>query len=290
MREGGLGVTRAPRGGLWSGYLDSARELLHSATTQRRLLFALSRRDVSDEYVDHRFSLVWALAMPLFTMAVYLFVFTVVFPARVQAPPAHNTDAIVFLMAGIVPWMALSQALGRATPCIVNNSNIVKQMAFPLELLPLKSLTTPLIFCAVSLAVVVVYAGWVSGGSILLAYLIGLPALLLLSIITFAGLALGLSALQVFFRDTKEFVSMFLSIGLFLHPILYLPNAMPAAIRPFLYASPFSPLIFCWQDVLFYGALHRPWAWVAATAVALVFYLVGARLFMGAKAHFGDFL
>jgi lipopolysaccharide transport system permease protein len=219
-----------------------------------------------------------------------LFVFTVVFPARVQAPESYQTDAIVFLMSGIVPWMALSQAVSRATPCIVNNSNIVKQMAFPLELLPLKTLASPVIFFAVSLLCIVAYGGWLSRGAILPVYAVGIPFLIVLSIVTFAGLGLALSAIQVFLRDTKELVSMFFSIGLFLHPILYLPNSVPAAIRPFLYASPFSQLIFCWQDVLFYGEIMRPWAWVAAVAFALFVFILGARLFMGSKPHFGDFL
>lgn len=274
---------------VWS-YFESSRELAVSAYRQRRLLRALSKRDLSDEYVEHRFSLVWTLVLPLFTMAVYLFVFTVVFPARVQAPENHSTDAIVFLMAGIVPWMALSQALSRATPCIVNNSNIVKQMAFPLELLPLKTMTSPIVFFAVALSTVVIYAGIVSGGTILLTYLWGIPLLLVITLTTFIGLGLALSAIQVFLRDTKEFVTMFLSIGLFLHPILYLPHAMPPVIRPVLYASPFSPLFFCWQDVLFYGAIERPWAWIVATLFAALTFVIGARLFMGAKSHFGDFL
>lgn len=273
-----------------ASYLESSGDLLKGAYRQRRLLAALANRDLSDEYVEHRLSLLWNLIMPLFSVAVYLFVFTVVFPARVQAPENYQTDAIVFLLSGIVPWMALSQAVSRATPCIVNNSNIVKQMAFPLELLPLKTLASPVIFFAVSLACIVAYGGWVSGGAILPVYAIGIPVLLVLSVLTFAGLGLALSAIQVFLRDTKELVSMFFSIGLFLHPILYLPNSVPRAIRPFLYASPFSQLIFCWQDVLFYGEIMRPWAWLAAAAFALFVFIVGARLFMGSKPHFGDFL
>lgn len=273
-----------------SSYLESSGDLLRGALRQRRLLKALASRDLSDEYVEHRLSLLWNLIMPLFSVAVYLFVFTVVFPARVQPPESHETDAIVFLLAGIVPWMALSQAVSRATPCIVNNSNIVKQMAFPLELLPLKTLASPMIFFGVSLACIVVYGGWISGGSILLSYALGIPVLLALSVVTFAGLGLALSAIQVFLRDTKELVSMFFSIGFFLHPILYLPNSVPPAIRPILYASPFSQLIFCWQDVLFYGEIMRPWAWVAAFAFAAFVFIVGSRLFMGSKPHFGDFL
>lgn len=271
-------------------YFDSSLQLVRSAVRQRRLLSALARRDLSDEYVEHTLSLLWTLILPLFSVVVYVFVFTEIFPTRVQAPVGYRTDAVVFLMAGIVPWMALAQTMGRATTCIVNNSNIVRQMAFPLELLPLKTLASPVVFFAVSLAAVIAYAGWITGGVILPVYAWGVPLLLLLSLITFAGLALLLSALQVFMRDTKEFVQMFLSIGFFLHPILYLPNAVPEVVRGFLYASPFSQLIFCWHDILFFGQITRPSAWIAATAFAALAFIVGARLFMGSKAHFGDFV
>ncbi|HVE89199.1 MAG TPA: ABC transporter permease [Burkholderiaceae bacterium] len=273
-----------------SSYLDSTQDVLRSAIAQRRLLRALARRDLSDDYVEHSLSLLWNLILPLFAVGVYLFVFTEIFPARVQAPVGYQTDGIVFLMAGIVPWMALAQTLGRATTCIVNNANIVRQMAFPLELLPLKTLASTIVFFALSLLVMVGYAGWITNGAILPVYAWGIPLLLLLSITTFAGLALLVSALQVFLRDTKEFVSMFLSIGLFLHPILYLPNSVPEAVRGFLYASPFSQLIFCWHDILFFGAVTRPSAWVAAFLFATLTFVVGARLFMGSKGQFGDFL
>ena len=275
---------------LASGYLNSSQELLRSAITQRRLLGALARRDLSDEYVEHRLSLLWTLILPLFSVAVYVFVFTEVFPSRVQAPSGFRTDAVIFLMAGIVPWMALAQTMGRATTCIVNNANIVRQMAFPLELLPLKTLASPVVFLAVSLTAVVVYAAWISKGSIILVYAWGIPLLLMLSITTFSGLALLLSALQVFLRDTREFVSMFLSIGLFVHPIFYLPDSVPEAVRGVLYVSPISQLIFCWHDILFYGGITRPSAWAAACTFAVIVFVVGARLFMAAKPHFGDFV
>jgi lipopolysaccharide transport system permease protein len=116
------------------------------------------------------------------------------------------------------------------------------------------------------------------------------PLALLFTLIFIAALALGLSALQVFLRDTREFVTMFFSIGLFLHPILYLPNAIPAAVRGVVYASPVSYFLFCWQDVLFFGGFHRPWAWAIAAAIALFSFIFSARLFMSSKAHFGEFL
>ena len=273
-----------------SDYIDSSHQLLRSAVSQRRLLSALARRDLSDEYVEHKLSLLWTLILPIFSVVVYVFVFTEIFPTRLQAPAGQQTDAVVFLMAGIVPWMALTQTMGRATTCIVNNANIVRQMAFPLELLPLKTLASPIVFFVVSLLAMIAYAGWITRGTILPVYAWGIPVLLLISITTFAGLALMLAALQVFLRDTKEFVGMFVSIGFFLHPILYLPNAVPEVVRGFLYASPISQLIFCWHDIMFFGAITRPSAWLAATLFAALVFIIGARLFMGSKPHFGDFV
>lgn len=271
-------------------YLGSTRDVIGSIARHWRLLNALARRDLSDEYVQHRLSLLWTFLLPLFTMAVYLFAFTAIWPTRVAAPQGFATDAYIFLLAGILPWLTLNQALGRASSSIVNNSNIVKQMAFPLELLPLKSLINPLTFLLVALGALIAYAGWRTGGAILAAYAWGVPLLLALTLPMFAGLSLALSTLQVFVRDTKEFVAMFLQIGLFVHPILFLPDAVPPAVRGFIYLSPFSYFIFCWQDILFYGGIERPWAWLVAGSFALGVFVLGARLFMGSKIHFGDFL
>lgn len=271
-------------------YLASTRELIASVAARRRLLIALARRDIADDYVQHRFSSAWAIVMPLFTVAVYVFVFTVIFPARVKAPQGLETDALVYLLAGILPWVTLSLSCNRSVGAIVNNSNIVKQMSFPLELLALKTLVSPMLFLCVGLGIVIAYGGVITAGKILPFYLIGAPLAFLLTLVFLAACALGLSALQVFLRDAKEFVTMFFSLGLFLHPILYLPDAIPGAVRGVVYASPVSYFLFCWQDVLFYGGFHRPWAWGVAALVATLGFILAARLFMSSKAHFGEFL
>lgn len=273
-----------------ASYLGSSNDIVRTIVAQHRLLFALAKRDLSDEYVSHGLSFVWNIIQPIFTMLVYVFAFTLVWPTRVQAPEGVESDAVVVLLSGIIPWMALTQVMGRSMTSVVNNSNIVKQMAFPLELLPLKTLASPLGFFAVSVGFLIAYAGWRSGGAMLVVYLWGVPLLIAISLVLFTGLALLLSSVQVFFRDTKEFVSMFLSIGLFLHPVLYLPDAVPPVVRGVLYMSPFSYFLFCWRDILFYGSVTQPWAWVVTVVFSAAVFLLGSRLFLGARQHFGDFL
>jgi lipopolysaccharide transport system permease protein len=273
-----------------TAYGQSTCEFVRIVIAQWRLLVALAKRDLSDEYVGHNLSLSWAVIQPLFLMLVYLFVFTKIFPIKISAPSATATDAVVFLLSGIIPWLALAQVMGRSSSSLINNTSIVKQMAFPLELLPLKTLAGPLVFGATSLTFLVGYSLWITGGSILLAYIVGLPVLILLSLLLLIGLALLLSSVQVFVRDLKEFINMFVTVGLFIHPILYLPDALPAAVRPLIFVSPFSYFIFCWQDIIFYGDIVRGWAWIIATAFAAVLFMVGTRVFLASKSHFGDFL
>jgi len=273
-----------------TAYSSSAKEFLRRLVANRTLLVALAKRDLSDEYVGHTLSVSWTLVHPIFLMLVYLFVFTKIFPTKIAAPPATSTDAVVYLLAGIIPWLALSQVMGRSLASVVGNSSIVKQMAFPLELLPVKTLASPLLFGAISLAVLICYGAWITHGAILPAYLLGLPVLIGLSLLLLTGMALILSCAQVFLRDLKEFVNMFITIGLFTHPILYFPDAVPAAIRPLVYASPFSYFIFCWQDVMFYGGIERGWAWLITAATAVFLFAFGARLLLVTKNNFGDFL
>jgi lipopolysaccharide transport system permease protein len=271
-------------------YAHSSQEFLRSIVGHRRLLGALAKRDLSDEYVGHALSLSWNVVHPLFLMLVYVFVFTKIFPTRIEAPPSNSTDAIVYLLAGIIPWLALAQVMGRSLSSVVGNSSIVKQMAFPIELLPVKVLAGPLLFGAISLIFLVCYGAWITSGSIIPAYLVGLPLLIALSLLLLVGVSLILSCAQVFLRDLKEFVNIFVTIGLFTHPILYFPDAVPAAVRPLVYVSPFSYFIFCWQDVMFYGTIERPWAWLITGAIAVFLFGFGARLFLVAKNSFGDFL
>lgn len=275
---------------LFTEYLASTREVLRSVYRDRRLLYALAKRDVTDDYVEHSLAKGWPIIHPLVVMGVYLFVFTYIFPSRITGPIHLNTNSSIYLMAGIIPWIITAQVMGRSLTSVVNNAVIVKQMAFPLEFLAIKTLAAPLFSGAVSLLFLIVYAIDVTDGACVPAYLIGIPVLVLLTTVFLLGVALLFSCIQVFVRDFREFINIILAIGLFIHPILYFPNAIPETIKTTLYLSPFTYLLFCWQDVLFFGAITHPVAWIVAPLFALVMLVVGSRLFIASKSHFGDFL
>ena len=94
---------------------------MHELWRARELIYFFVWRDIKVRYKQTALGVAWAVIQPLFTMAVYLFCFTWIFPARVQAPLGFATDANLYLLAGIIPWITLSQVMAR--------SPIVKRMA-----------------------------------------------------------------------------------------------------------------------------------------------------------------
>lgn len=270
-------------------YFRSTRDLVAGLSANRRLAWALAKRDMSDEHVGQSFGIGWALFQPLMMMAIYLFVFTFVFATRLDNAPNPHLDYSVYLFSGLVPWLTLSLVLGRAPSIIVGNTGLVKQVALPVEILPVKSLFGPFVFFSIVLTFSLVYALVSSGGQLpLTAAMLPLLAVQLFALAV--GLSLLLSALGAFFRDIREFVNIFLGMGLFILPILYRPGWLPPALATVINLNPFSAVVWSWQDALYYGQIAHPGAWIVNAVLSVGALLVGARIFMTAKDHFGDVL
>jgi lipopolysaccharide transport system permease protein len=117
-----------------------------------------------------------------------------------------------------------------------------------------------------------------------------LPVLIIFQALAMMGVSYLFSSIGAYFRDLKDFIQAFLSIAFFIMPILYLPESIPAAIRPVLYLNPLSYMIWCYQDILYFGAFVHPWAWVVFLSLSLVIFVFGYRVFRKLKTMFGNVL
>jgi lipopolysaccharide transport system permease protein len=117
-----------------------------------------------------------------------------------------------------------------------------------------------------------------------------LPALLVLQSLAMLGVAFALASISVFFRDMKDFIQVFAAAGVYIMPVFYLPDWVPALFRPLLYLNPFSYLTWCYQDALYYGRFDHPWAWLVLIAGSLLVFAAGYRTFRLLKPHVADVL
>src|SRR4051794_33251160 len=186
----------------------------------RGLLMTLTSRELKARYRGSVLGFLWSLANPLLLLAVYTFVFSVVFQSRV---PGIEPYAL-FVVCGLFPWIWLSTSTLEGSMSLIANSGLIRKAVFPAELLPLVVVLSNLVHLLLAMPVVLAA---LLATSLLTHHAVGgtavlvLPLVLLLHLPMVAGLALGAAALTVHFKDTRDLLANLLTLLFFLTPILY---------------------------------------------------------------------
>lgn len=265
-------------------------ELLRSVLTRHReLVYELARREVLERYAGSALGSVWAVLTPLLTMAIYVGLFGFVFPARFGGD-ASPWLAAALILAGLVPWIAIADCATRAPSVLLGHRALVRQVVFPIEALPAKSVLACLVPQIVGTIVGLSIALTVAGASWMLALL---PILWLMQIGFMFGLMLILSTLGVWLRDLREIVSFLASVGLYVAPILLLPqiiDGLPWPARWVIAANPCSHVVWCFHDAVVYQRFEHPWSWLVFPVITLSMLFAGAKLFTKLKPAMGEAL
>lgn len=264
------------------------RELVVLLTRHRQLTIEMARREISERYSGQMFGVLWAAGHPLIQMAVYVFIFAFVFKVRLGGTLEMPLDYTTYILSGLIPWMCFQETLTKGAGVIVANSNLVKQVVFPIEILPVKGVIASLVNLLISLCILIIYV-LVTHNAIPATYLV-LPLLVLLQTLGMIGASYLLSSVGTYFRDLKDFIQVFCITGMYIMPIFYLPSQVPPLFRPFLYVNPFSYLVWCYQDILYFGKIQHWWVWGVFVVLCLGSFYVGYRVFKKLKTMFGNVL
>jgi lipopolysaccharide transport system permease protein len=268
--------------------LHSFNELVSLLIRYRVLIFEMARREITERYAGQFFGAFWTFVHPLVTILVYVFLFNFVFVSKIGGTRAMPLDMTAYILAGIIPWLAFADALGKASTVIISNANLVKQVIFPVEVLPIKGVIATLFTELIFIILMTVYTLIVKQ-SLWITYLL-IPVVLFFQVLAMIGITYILCSIGTYVRDTKDFVQVFLALGLWFVPILYLPESIPGPIRPVLYANPVTYMIWCFQDVFYFGRIEHPTAWVVFPLLSLLLFLFGYRMFRKFKTMFGNVL
>jgi lipopolysaccharide transport system permease protein len=267
----------------------ASHELLGLLSRHRQLTWEMVRRELTERFAGHGLGALWAIGHPIVTIAVFIFLYVLVFKQRMTAVGLETPgDFTVYMLAGLIPWLMMQEVLAKSTGAIIGNANLVKQVVFPVEILPVKIVLAAVV---TQLVFLVVFVGYMLARLHTLPPTVLLvPVLMALQAVAAAGLALALSSLSCFLRDLREFVTVFCSINVFLMPVVYQPTDVPELLRPLLYVNPFSYMIWCWQDAMFFGRFEHPVAWVVFPLFAAACLALGARAFRKLKPQLGNVL
>jgi lipopolysaccharide transport system permease protein len=251
----------------------------------RELLWEMTRRDLLERQAGLTFGAFWVVGQPLLMMLVYVFVFSFIFKVRLNGVSGPSYTA--FLLAGLVPWLAFQEALGRAPTCIPEHQSLVKQIVFPVEILPLKLVLSTLVVLGVGLIFPLAITLFDRTAKPLFWLLLPIP--ILSHLLLTGGLVYIIAAAGVFLRDIRNIIQLFLMMGLFVHPILYAPGTVPKWTAMAFQALPFSHVIWIYRDVVM-GRIEHPASWLIAPALGIASVMIGYRTFQFGRHMFGDAL
>jgi len=248
----------------------------------------MAKREIGERYSGQLLGVFWAIGHPLVVMAVYVFIFGFVFKVKIAQQTNVPLDYATYLLSGLIPWMAFQESMSKASTVIVANSNLVKQFVFPTEVLPVKGVMATVATQSIFLSLLVLYV-LLTQHSLPWTYSL-LPVLLVLQALGMIGVSYVLSAIGVYVRDTKDLVQVFAVTGVYLVPAFYLPEFVPSVFSRLLYLNPFSYLIWCYQDALYFGRLQHWWAWIVLPVLSLGIFVIGYRFFRKLKLMFANVL
>jgi lipopolysaccharide transport system permease protein len=267
----------------------SLPSLARSMCSNRQLIFQMTRRDVIGRYKGSVMGVLWSFFNPLFLLAVYTFVFSVVFKARwAGGVPQSKSDFAILLFMGMIIHTLFAETLSRAPTLIVANVSYVKKIVFPLEILPVVALGVALFHAVVSVAVLTIFFvvanGYVHWTTIFL------PLVVLPLIVLTLGGAWALASLGVFLRDVAQPISLIMTVLMFASPVFYPLSALPIKIRPWLILNPLTFIIEQSRAVMIYGQLPD-WAGLGLySVVAVVVAWIGYAWFQKTRKGFANVL
>ncbi len=257
---------------------------------RRELLWILVVRNLKLRYKHSVLGFFWSLLSPLLLIIIYA-VFAKILRFNVDSP-----NYLEFLVIGIVIWQFLSMCLNDSLYAIMGNTNLVKKTSFPRIILPLAMVVSNLLNFMLTWIVLFSYLILVG---MPFQHLELLPIILLFQTALCLGLALLLSSLNVYFRDTEHILGIGTLAWFFMSPIFY-PVSMQLEHLPEKFAwlaflNPMTGILWGYRQLLMGDKLHGidvaipPLSHLAiSAAVSFVMLGIGFVLFQKLQVRFGD--
>jgi len=255
--------------------------LFSELIARRELVLNFVVRNLKQRYKDSALGFLWSLLHPLFLVLIYLIFIRLM----------RFSTSMPYLLVGVMIWQFLSLCAGDAAAVVLGNAALVKKTWFPRVILPLSAVLGNLVHFCLSLLVLAV-ALPLLGVSPRSSWL-HLPWLIALQFLFSLGLSLGLSALNVFFRDVEHLVPIALMSWFFMTPVIYSADlvlgnpTLPPWVATVFFANPMTALLVWYRHAFLGDPLPAAALWPGLLGVFLVFFL-GALLFHRLEPHFAD--
>lgn len=272
------------------GYPAGFVSLLSGFARDRRLIGQLTRREVVGRYRGSIMGVAWSFLHPLLMLAVYTFVFTVVFESRWPGSLAGQGRArfALMLFIGVIAHGLLAEAITKAPALVVSNASYVKKVVFPLETLVWSLVGSAAFHAIVSLAILLLATWWSAGWVPPTAW--WLPVTMFPLVMFALGVAWLFAALGAFLRDIGQLAGLIATVLMFMAPVFYPITSLPETYQRWIHLNPLTTAIEQSRRVLFDARMPDFGALAIYYGCAIVAMWAGYAVFQRFRKGFADVL
>ena len=249
------------------------------------LIRQFAAREFDARYRQSLLGSLWAVLTPLLMLGVYTFVFRSVFKLRWSTGADSNLGFALRVYAGLAIFNFFAECENRAPRLVLDQSHLVKKVVFPLEILPWVSALSAFVNLGVALLLLLLFGLWDSGPHLTL---LALPLVWLPLLPLCVGLGWLLCAVGTYVKDVGQVLGLLVSLLMFLSPIFFPVEALPAAVQPWLALNPLALPITQTRQVLLEGIWPNWTAWGLQLLACCAVAWAGASFFKAARSGFAD--
>ncbi len=258
--------------------LPSPRAYLSDLWARRRFALELARTDLRARNTNTVLGQLWLVINPLLLVIVYYFL------VNILRDRNRGPDFLAHLTACLFAFHFVTTAVRSGSNSVTRSGRLILNTAFPRSLLPLSSVVSSFVRF---LPTIPVYAAMhvIAGLPVRVEMLWVLP--LLAEIVVFTiGVALFVSALQVYVRDLANFLPYVLRVWLYASPILYYAAEVPGKLADFLFLNPLFPVLAAWSQATTEARVPDTSYLLQGLAWAVGALVVGALFFVSREREF----
>lgn len=235
-----------------------------------RLVLDLVRKDLRARYRTSSMGFFWSVINPLVMVVLFTFVFSELLQVK---PPAGIKSFAAYVFSGFLPWFAMQESLFRCASSVLDNSNLVKTVRFPIAILPLYLVISGLINMMIGIVILLPLSAYTQG-NVSPVFLLIIPVVVIQAMFC-VGMGWLLATLQVFIRDTAQVLGVALVVWMYVTPIFWPPEAVPAGYGFLLEMNPMHHLLSIYRSLLVEFSLPSMHGMVVFGAVSAAVFYVG---------------
>lgn len=251
-------------------------------------LFAQSLiREVVQKYRGSYLGILWNFILPLVMLVVYSFIFGVIFQARWdQQRTDSRAEFALILFVGITLYNVFSETVSASPTLIICNSNYVKKVIYPLEILSMTSIGASLVQLFFNLIIILVGKAIIIKQFDIMVLLF--PIVLIPLLFLTLGISWILSGVGVFVRDMRQAATIIVLIFGYITPVFYPLSSVPEGFRGLMYLNPMTSIVDNARRVLIYNEFPKWDQYCITFVISYLVMWIGFYFFRKVKPNFSD--